>query len=154
MELDYHETTHLLSPPVETFRIFGFNFAGCLLLALILLSGCGRPVVNVFNLPTPQEQKAEAVLDVETSITAFSGMLLVRSKSEKPITIRKTTINGKYVAEYVPTSMGGRGARFEPRQLEMGKGVVLWLDGAWPRPTTVDVETDRGTFSFKLTYQN
>lgn len=123
--------------------------------ALASMTGCGRPIYNVFNVPTSPPQPAlEEVLQVETTLTIFSGILSVRNVGEEPITIRKVVINDEYAAEHWITSMGGRGAVFEPTRIEMGKGVMLFLSPEWPRPIKVSVETDRGTLVSKLKYNN
>lgn len=126
-----------------------------LLCLLLLGAGCGRPIYNVFNVPTSPPQPAlEEILQVETTLTIFSGILSVRNVGEEPITIRKVVINDKYAAEHWITSMGGRGAVFEPTRIEMGKGVMLFLSPEWPRPIKVSIETDRGTLVSKLKYNN
>lgn len=125
------------------------------LVVLASMTGCGRPIYNVFNVPTSPPQPAlEEVLEVETALTIFSGVLTVRNVGEEPITIRKVIINDKYVADHWVTSMAGRGAVFEPTRVDMGKGVMLWLSGEWPRPIKVSIETDKGTLVSKLKYTN
>lgn len=118
-------------------------------------AGCGRPVYNIFNTQnTPAQPALEEVLEVETALTIFSGVLTVRNVGEEPITIRKVIINDKYVADHWVTSMAGRGAVFEPSRIEMGKGVMLFLSPEWPRPIKVSIETDKGTLVSKLKYTN
>jgi len=126
-------------------------------LAIILavaISGCGRPVYNVFNSALqPTTPKLEETLQVSVTLSIFSGLLSVQNVSAESITVRRVTINGKYIADHWPTPMGGRGEKFETTQLESGRGIMLWLSPEWPRPINVSIETDRGTLNTKMKYE-
>ncbi len=94
----------------------------------------------------------EKTLEVETSLTLFFGLVSIRNIGDTPVTVRRVTINGKYVAENLPTPLGGRGEKYEPKPIETGRQVVLWLSPEWPQPVKIDVETDKGTMTVRLKY--
>ncbi len=131
----------------RTFRLF-------ILIAIFAqLSGCGQPIYNIFNVSSQREQeKLEKTLEVETSLTLFFGLVSIRNIGDTPVTVRRVTINGKYVAENLPTPLGGRGEKYEPKPIETGRQVVLWLSPEWPQPVKIDVETDKGTMTVRLKY--
>jgi len=129
----------------QAFRLF------ILVIILAQFSGCGQPVFNIFNVPSQREQeKLEKSLEVETSLTLFFGLVSIRNIGDSPVTVRRVTINGKYVAEYLPAPLGGRGEKYEPHPIETGRQVVLWLSPEWPQPVKIDVETDKGTMTVRL----
>ena len=114
-----------------------------LTLALVAasLTGCDQ-------IQKALEEKPSFDLKVGTQDSPVGTWLTIQNMGEKKVTIKKVTINKKYVCTEVVS--GYIRHPWQDFPLEMGQQVDPIFPNGCPQPVAVDVETDQGTATYKF----